>query len=377
MPGLSKSLPERQSQSTQSPYFSVLIPTKNRAHLVGGAIESVLSQTYADFEIIVVDNDDRGLTAKEVKRHEDPRIRYFRTGGLSMVANWQFAIEQVRGKVVTVLEDKMSFRDGALGQIAAVLERHEVPVVVWGTSGREECSSRDDNDESQELCVDSRDVLASYVSGNVVWAELPRIINSCVTLELINRISDQFPTKHFFNYFSPDLVAAFSQLALVEKYVLLEESLIYKRSEISNATLFRHDTKKGVEYFGGKQGLELSDIVSEVPVKAPSVIQNTIYNDFLRTRRILGRGLRDYEMSSFAYAKVCLRELAKIHGARAVFRKEMGQFVKYSAQNLSFKEFVRLGVWWCALVGRFGARRSKAFVKKTVFRVFQKNSYQA
>ena len=39
-----------------TPTVSVIIPTYNRAHLVGRAIRSVLNQTFQDFEIIVVDD---------------------------------------------------------------------------------------------------------------------------------------------------------------------------------------------------------------------------------------------------------------------------------------------------------------------------------
>jgi glycosyltransferase involved in cell wall biosynthesis len=39
----------------KSPTVSVIIPTYNRAHLVGRAIQSVLDQTYQDFDIIIMD----------------------------------------------------------------------------------------------------------------------------------------------------------------------------------------------------------------------------------------------------------------------------------------------------------------------------------
>jgi glycosyltransferase involved in cell wall biosynthesis len=38
------------------PRVSVIIPTRNRAHIAGEAIDSVLAQAYQDFEVIVVDD---------------------------------------------------------------------------------------------------------------------------------------------------------------------------------------------------------------------------------------------------------------------------------------------------------------------------------
>jgi len=61
-----------------TPTVSVIIPTYNRAHLVGRAIRSVLNQTFQDFEIIVVDDGSTDNTEEVVKSFNDPRIRYIR-----------------------------------------------------------------------------------------------------------------------------------------------------------------------------------------------------------------------------------------------------------------------------------------------------------
>ncbi len=58
------------------PVVSVIIPTYNRAHLIGRAIRSVLNQTYTDFELIVVDDASADNTEEVVKNIKDPRIRY-------------------------------------------------------------------------------------------------------------------------------------------------------------------------------------------------------------------------------------------------------------------------------------------------------------
>ncbi len=60
------------------PTVSVVIPTYNRAHKIGRAIKSVLNQTFADFEIIIVDDGSADNTEEVVKGFADERISYIR-----------------------------------------------------------------------------------------------------------------------------------------------------------------------------------------------------------------------------------------------------------------------------------------------------------
>lgn len=57
---------------------SVIIPTYNKAHLLGRAVQSVLNQTYQDFEVIVVDDCSSDNTERVVIGFDDDRIRYIR-----------------------------------------------------------------------------------------------------------------------------------------------------------------------------------------------------------------------------------------------------------------------------------------------------------
>jgi len=63
---------------SENPRVSVIIPTYNGAHLIGRAIQSVLNQTYQDFEIIVVDDASTDNTEELVKSFNDGRIQYNR-----------------------------------------------------------------------------------------------------------------------------------------------------------------------------------------------------------------------------------------------------------------------------------------------------------
>jgi glycosyltransferase involved in cell wall biosynthesis len=60
------------------PLISIIIPTYNRARLLGRSIQSILNQTFQNFEIIVVDDCSSDNTEKVVKGFHDERVRYIR-----------------------------------------------------------------------------------------------------------------------------------------------------------------------------------------------------------------------------------------------------------------------------------------------------------
>jgi glycosyltransferase involved in cell wall biosynthesis len=65
-------------ESTDAPLVSVIIPSFNRAHCVGVAINSALAQTLSALEVIVIDDGSSDGTADLVSAINDPRVRFLR-----------------------------------------------------------------------------------------------------------------------------------------------------------------------------------------------------------------------------------------------------------------------------------------------------------
>ena len=121
-------------QEPKSPVVSAIIPTYNRAHLVGRALHSVLAQTFQDFEIIVVDDASSDRTEELVASFGDPHIRYLRhehNRGGSAARNT--GIKAARGEYLAFLDsddewlpDKLdeqlrAFSDSDLDAVGAVV----------------------------------------------------------------------------------------------------------------------------------------------------------------------------------------------------------------------------------------------------------------
>ena len=69
---------EPASQDEQLPLVSVIIPTYNREKVIGRSINSVLNQTYQNFEIIVIDDCSQDDTETVINAYQDNRIHYVR-----------------------------------------------------------------------------------------------------------------------------------------------------------------------------------------------------------------------------------------------------------------------------------------------------------
>ena len=117
-----------------SPMVSIIIPTHNRAHMVGRAIRSVLAQTFKDFELILVDDCSTDYTEEAARTFHDRRMVYLRhdeNQGASAARNT--GVRAARGKYIAFLDSDNEWWCNKLELQVAVLEQTpEIGLVYAG-----------------------------------------------------------------------------------------------------------------------------------------------------------------------------------------------------------------------------------------------------
>ena len=82
-------------------YFSVIIPVFNREKMITRAIESVLAQTFTDYELIIVDDGSTDKTSQIIKKYKC-KILTIKNSGVSAARNT--GIRESKGKWICLLD---------------------------------------------------------------------------------------------------------------------------------------------------------------------------------------------------------------------------------------------------------------------------------
>lgn len=86
------------------PFFSIVLPTFNRSKFLAKAIQSVLDQSFDNFELIVVDDGSTDNTSEVVARFTDQRIRYFFKVNEERSIARNYGIDRAKGRYINFLD---------------------------------------------------------------------------------------------------------------------------------------------------------------------------------------------------------------------------------------------------------------------------------
>ncbi len=110
--------------------FSIIIPTHNRAHHIEKAIQSVIDQTYEDWELFIIDDGSTDNTKELIGKYKDPRIHYHYQGNSERSAARNKGIELAKGEWICFLDSDDLYLNDHLETIAYHIKKNELHDVL-------------------------------------------------------------------------------------------------------------------------------------------------------------------------------------------------------------------------------------------------------
>lgn len=113
------------------PKISVIMPVYNGEKYLKNSIESIISQTFVDFEFIIVNDGSTDKTEEIILSYKDPRIKYFQKNNSGIVDSLNLALEHAKGEYVARI-DADDISDGSRLEVTYnYCKEHDV--VLLGT----------------------------------------------------------------------------------------------------------------------------------------------------------------------------------------------------------------------------------------------------
>ncbi|MBV8282049.1 MAG: glycosyltransferase family 2 protein, partial [Candidatus Eremiobacteraeota bacterium] len=160
-----------------TPIVSFVVPCYNLAHLLRECVDSILSQTYADFEVLIMDDCSPDNTPEVAQSFRDPRVKYIRNdSNLGALRNYNKGIRLARGKYVWLISaDDYLRRPYILQRYVTLLDKNpqvaytfcpavgvtngvETGILDWSAYG------------SRDLIINGHALLKTLLMGNLIVA---------------------------------------------------------------------------------------------------------------------------------------------------------------------------------------------------------------
>jgi glycosyltransferase involved in cell wall biosynthesis len=176
------------------PKVSVIIPTYNRSHIISKTIGCVLSQSFDDLEILLIDDGSTDNTTDIVAQIQDSKIRYHKkeNGGASSARN--LGLEKSRGDFIAFLDsDDLWPKDYLAKMLVYFNDDSKLVVAYCLTTVRNDDGEVIDSD-SQQRCY-SGNITANLFVNSVVWpsgAVIRKKIANGVTFDESLKNSEDF-----------------------------------------------------------------------------------------------------------------------------------------------------------------------------------------
>ena len=157
-------------------FFSIVIPTYNRASLIGTTIESILVQTYPHFELIIVDDGSTDHTEEEVQKYLSDKVSYYKKTNAERAAARNFGTLRSKGDYINWFDsDDIMYPDNLKVAVDTIIKYNRPEVIVQGF---------DETDDSGNILASNDfkpNINLDIYKGNL-WGNSPVIIRLDIAL---------------------------------------------------------------------------------------------------------------------------------------------------------------------------------------------------
>jgi glycosyltransferase involved in cell wall biosynthesis len=326
---------------SESPLFSIVIPTYNRSDLVEGAVRSVVRQTCPDFEVVVSDNCSEDNTREVVEEIGDPRVRYVRTPSHGVIADsWEFARAQARGRLIMMLSDDDALVPNALFRFAEEYRRHRSDFLFCNLAEYRDPSFQGPEENTvacRPFSGQTRQVALDEFLGPL-FAFRPRFDMHPSAFMFAARIAEQVVQRsgRFFRtngveYFAWPLAAV-----LANSIVYIDAPLVIlgRTAKSWGATVVLSNP--------GKQ--QIQKMIADAAQDRPWLpLTNFTLTNLMAEGMLLGRQMFPDELSAFPfdephYLRMTMRELRSRQAMGVDVDAEMRELVAYATKYPSLKD---------------------------------------
>ncbi|MES2734550.1 MAG: glycosyltransferase family 2 protein [Bacteroidota bacterium] len=112
------------------PYFSIIIPTYNRAELIGKTISSVLEQSFQNFEVIVVDDGSTDNTEEQIRCITTEKLAYFKKKNEERSTARNYGMDRAQGEYITFLDSDDLLYPQHLQNAIEAINKHVNPAFL-------------------------------------------------------------------------------------------------------------------------------------------------------------------------------------------------------------------------------------------------------
>jgi glycosyltransferase involved in cell wall biosynthesis len=320
-----------------NPKVSVIMPTYNRADLIGKTISSILRQGFKDYELIIIDDGSTDDTEKIINGYSSPMIRYLKKRHAGPASARKYGLKRARGEYIAYCDDDCIYYPNHLQRLVSYLNQH--PKIGMAYSDGLVCVPN-----GKPLLIgpdfDKRrlETLPFFMILNVMHRKeclgkaglFDENLWHGEDWDMWLRISDLYPvshlagitTQHICHLYMPTLNASKNKATAIERII---KQRVYKAAKEGNLLNYINDCSIGV----------IRNLIAYENINYASRLANNFY-----------RTIKNYQV--LACLGLCCLAKGKYHRALVWFNKSLAELPKgrqkldswYTENILSVKTYL-------------------------------------